>query len=178
MRVKPGWRLWSGIGAVAAAGIVALCFVSARSEFCGSCHSAMGKHYASFRASTHAEAAECLDCHSDPGWVGYYHSKLDGVRNVLAYFLHVGKGQESPPPGPAACQRPGCHADDDLAAGGPAAPTHALHAQSVACVDCHGDVGHRRVSEQPMVRTCDSCHPPRDVPDLGSFPAPPDSHPR
>jgi len=162
MSRRPTARVWLAIALVALVGALSAHMLTARSEFCGSCHSAMGEHVASHGGSTHAEVAECLDCHSDPGWVGYYHSKLDGVRNALAYFFGVPKGQESPPPGPAACERPGCHEDAGLRAGGAGAVAHERHLGAVACVECHGDVGHRSVRERRMLRECDACHPPRE----------------
>jgi nitrate/TMAO reductase-like tetraheme cytochrome c subunit len=158
MRLRLTWRSWIVILLCAGAAAFALNRYSARSEFCGSCHSVMGAHYVSWSSSTHS-SVKCLDCHSDPGWVGYYHSKLDGVRNALQFYLGIDRGPSCPPPGPAACQRPGCHSTQDLVAGGGAGATaHARHLASVACVDCHGDVGHRVVSEQRTVKACDACH--------------------
>jgi nitrate/TMAO reductase-like tetraheme cytochrome c subunit len=152
-------RAWvlASVATVAAALLVN--FVTARSQFCGSCHSVMGEPYASWSRSSHS-SVKCLDCHSDPGWVGYYHSKVEGVRNALKYFLGVDKGRRSAPPGPAACRRPGCHSDAGLlSGGGEGAAAHGRHLGSVACVECHGDVGHRVVAQRPTVVACDECHP-------------------
>lgn len=158
MRLRLTWRSWIVLLLCAGAGVFGLNRLSARSQFCGSCHSAMGEHYASWTSSSHSTVA-CLDCHSDPGWVGYYHSKIDGVRNALQYFLGIEKGEHSDQPGPAACQRPGCHSDRSLAGGdGAGSAAHARHLGPVACVDCHGDVGHRLVSDRRTVKACDECH--------------------
>ena len=163
-RLRLRWWGWVLVALVVVAGGLALNLWSARSEFCGSCHTAMGSYYASWTASSHS-SVKCLDCHSDPGWVGYYHSKADGVRNALEYFLGIHKGRRSEPPGRAACQRPGCHSDADLTAVGLAgAETHARHRGSVACASCHGDVGHRDVAERRTVVPCSECHPSAQTP--------------
>jgi len=165
MRVRLTWRSWVVILLCAGGAVFALNRWSARSQFCGSCHSVMGAHYASWKASSHS-SARCLDCHSDPGWIGYYHSKVDGVRNALQYFVGIEKGSSSGPPGPAACLRPGCHSDPELRIGeGPGPTSHTVHLGSVACVECHGDVGHRVVSERRTVNACDACHEPRRPPE-------------
>lgn len=164
MRRRLTWRGWTLVALGAAAVALLVNFLTARSQFCGSCHSVMGAHYASWSASSHS-TVKCLDCHSDPGWVGYYHSKVDGVRNALDYFLGIEKDTRSGAPGPAACLRPGCHTDGDLcAAGGAGADAHGRHLESVACVDCHGDVGHRNVAERRTVKACDACHEPPQTP--------------
>lgn len=158
MRVRMTWKAWVLASVAVAAAALLVNFLTARSQFCGSCHSVMGEHHASWSASTHS-SAKCLDCHSDPGWEGYYHSKVDGVRNALEYFLGIEKRGRSAPPGPASCQRPGCHSGADLkAGGGEGAATHARHLGGVACVECHGDVGHRVVAERRTVVACDECH--------------------
>lgn len=149
---------WTGAVIVVAAVLLAAHILSQRSEFCGSCHSAMGEHYESWTSSSHGELAECLDCHSDPGWAGYYHSKVDGVRNALSYYLGVDRGTTSHPPGPAACMRPGCHVADDLTAdSGLGSRAHGLHVSRLGCVECHGDVGHRP-AEREVAVDCSECH--------------------
>ena len=158
MRFRPSRRGLVLIALCVAAAALFLNSWTARSQFCGSCHSAMGSRYTSWSSSSHSSVA-CLDCHSDPGWIGYYHSKVDGVKNALEYFLGVDTGRRSPPPGPAACLRPGCHSGPDLTAGeGAGAAAHSRHLGSVACVECHGDVGHRNVAERRTVKLCDACH--------------------
>jgi nitrate/TMAO reductase-like tetraheme cytochrome c subunit len=171
---RRAWAL-AAVSAVAAALLVN--FLTARSQFCGSCHSVMGQYYASWSSSTHA-SVKCLDCHSDPGWEGYYHSKVDGVRNALEYFLGIEKAGRSAPPGAASCQRPGCHSDDDMTAGGEdGAMAHARHLGAVACVRCHGDVGHRVVAERRTVVACDECHAVRRPDAAPAVPAQPPQSP-
>ena len=146
---------------LAVAAVVVLAAASAytsRSDFCGSCHDTMGEHYRSWSASSHGDAAECLDCHTEPGWVGYYHGKLEGVRNALSQWFGVEKADKAPPPGPASCMRDGCHTRESLTGeGAPGAPAHTVHVERVACVRCHGDIGHRP-SELERAAECVACH--------------------
>jgi len=131
---------------------------SARSEFCGSCHDVMGEHYVSWSESSHGGLAECLDCHSEPGWAGYYHSKLDGAKNAMAYYLGIEKTEKAPPPGPASCLRSGCHTRESLVADDSSgASVHAMHQSHSGCVECHGAIGHAG-SEAERAPSCASCH--------------------
>jgi cytochrome c nitrite reductase small subunit len=137
---------------------VAVNAYTTRSEFCGSCHSAMGEYMRTWSASSHHDLAQCLECHSDPGWVGYYHSKVEGAKNALSFFFGVRKTEKSPPPGPAACLREGCHTNAELAAQTSHAPfAHVTHMKSLQCVDCHPGVGHEpAATDHP--RACTECH--------------------
>ncbi|MCD4690719.1 NapC/NirT family cytochrome c [bacterium] len=154
----PGRRFWLAVGVVGIAAFFGLNAYSQRSQFCGSCHSVMGEHYDSWQSSTHGETAECLDCHSEPGWTGYYHSKVEGVRNALQFYLGIEKPGKAPAPGPAACLRPGCHEETLLEEspeqGGFA---HSGHLERVACVECHGDIGHGEAERERAV-SCAECH--------------------
>jgi len=154
----PGRRFWFALLIVAVAAFFGLNAYSQRSQFCGSCHEVMGEHYESWQTSTHGETAECLDCHSEPGWTGYYHSKVEGAKNALQFYLGVEKEDKAPPPGPASCLRDGCHIEAELerseGAGGFA---HTQHLASIGCVDCHGDIGHRE-AELDRAVSCAECH--------------------
>lgn len=130
---------------------------TARSEFCGSCHDVMGEHYESWSSSSHGSLAECLDCHSEPGWTGYYHAKVEGARNALSYYFGVSKNKAEPP-GRAACLRPGCHSDAELTGvENTGAAAHGGHLTRVGCVRCHGEVGHR-ARELAEAVDCAACH--------------------
>lgn len=158
MNRRPKRRLWIIAGIIVVAALAGLNAYSECPRFCGSCHGVMGPYYRSWRASSHSEIADCLDCHSDPGWVGYYHCKVEGVRNVMSHFFGVEKDGEAEPPGRAACTRPGCHESDVLTTeDAPGRDTHARHLGTVACGDCHGAVGHGP-EEEAVVRDCADCH--------------------
>lgn len=154
----PGRRFWFALLIVAIAAFFGLNAYSQRSQFCGSCHAVMGEYYESWQTSTHGENAECLDCHSEPGWTGYYHSKVEGARNALEFYLGIEKEGKAPPPGPASCLRDGCHVADDLKRSeGTGGFAHTQHMESVGCVDCHGDIGHRETERERAV-DCATCH--------------------
>ncbi len=154
----PGRRFWIALVIVAIAAFFGLNAYSQRSQFCGSCHAVMGEYYESWQTSTHGETAECLDCHSEPGWTGYYHSKVEGARNALQFYLNIEKGEKASPPGPAACLREGCHVVAELERSpGQAGFAHSGHIGSVSCVECHGDVGHRGAERERAV-SCAACH--------------------
>lgn len=149
---------WIIAGIVVVAALVGFNAYSDCPRFCGSCHGVMGPYYRSWSESRHAELADCLDCHSDPGWMGYYHCKVEGVRNVMSYFFGVEKDGTVPPPGRAACTRPGCHQQAELTAETvPGRDAHLVHADRLVCADCHGAVGHGP-DDGAMAAGCADCH--------------------
>jgi nitrate/TMAO reductase-like tetraheme cytochrome c subunit len=150
--------LWAALAAVVVLVAIGLNAWSARSEFCGSCHDVMGEHYVSWANSTHGEFAECLDCHSEPGWAGYYHAKVEGARNALSYYFGIEKTEQAPPPGPASCLRSGCHTRETLVSDdSEGAGVHAMHLEHAGCVECHGAVGHAD-AEAERAPACSACH--------------------
>ncbi len=150
--------LWIALALIVVVGAFGLNAWSARSEFCGSCHDVMGEHYESWARSSHGGLADCLDCHSEPGWVGYYHSKLEGARNAMSYYLGIEKSSEAPPPGPASCLRSGCHTRENLlSAETDGGGTHSMHLDRVSCVGCHGAIGHAD-AEAERALACSACH--------------------
>ena len=65
-------------------------------EFCQNCHPAekvgpLGEYY-TWEKSLHATAeVECLDCHGDPGIIGYMEAKIGGLKDLYGEFF---KSQE------------------------------------------------------------------------------------
>lgn len=61
-------------------------------EFCQKCHPAekvgvLGEYY-TWDRSLHATAeVECLDCHGEPGFIGYMKAKLGGVKDLYGEFF-------------------------------------------------------------------------------------------
>ncbi len=149
---------WLVVVVAAVIAVVILNAYTTRSEFCGRCHSVMGEYYESWRSSTHAEPAGCLDCHSDPGLAGFWGSKVEGARNALSYYFGVRKSRKSPPPGRAACLREGCHTESELVARTSSSPfAHASHLSGLGCLDCHPGVGHEPVGTEGP-RDCGDWH--------------------
>jgi nitrate/TMAO reductase-like tetraheme cytochrome c subunit len=66
--------------------------LSSEPEFCGKCHpnQSVGplSEYHTWDNNIHATAeVECLDCHGDPGFVGYFKAKLGGVKDLYGEFF-------------------------------------------------------------------------------------------
>ena len=118
--------------------------------FCGSCHY-MEESVDSWEVSEHYAVTTCLDCHSDPGMIGYLMAKMNGLKelyvhvtsditraDVEAMDVHVN---------PESCLQ--CHEQvkDD--------GTHQLHA-NMNCEDCHIGIGHG--ADVDLI-DCGECHP-------------------
>lgn len=157
MKLEMTPRRWVALLVMAVCAYAVFHMYTARSEFCGSCHDVMGEHYESWSTSSHGSLAECLDCHSDPGWAGYYHSKVEGARNALSYYFGIRRESAGPQPGPAACLRPGCHTAEELETESIGGTAHGTHISLLSCVECHGDIGHRPSEGQEAV-DCSACH--------------------
>jgi len=64
-------------------GTAAYELVTDKPEFCATCH-LMGTRYISHRRSAHGRAAVCMDCHSEPGGVGWLKAHIGGARYLYA----------------------------------------------------------------------------------------------
>jgi len=66
--------------------------LSSTSKFCGTCHPEQKvgpmSEYHTWSQNIHSTAhVECLDCHGDPGFVGYFKAKLGGVKDLYGEFF-------------------------------------------------------------------------------------------
>lgn len=104
---------------------------------CANCH-VMQEHLAAWRKSSHHAVAVCNDCHAPPGglakyWVkaknGYHHSYAFTTGDFIEPIRITPQNREVTE---AQCRR--CHGDIVSTMG---------HAGDVACIRCHGSVGHR-----------------------------------
>lgn len=109
---------------------------------CANCH-VMQEHYDSWIQSSHRSVAVCNDCHTPPGVVRKYASK---VSNGFWHSFAFTSGRFPEPLrikphnreiAEKACRN--CHRDTVEAMDGPhrGSPT-------LSCVGCHGSVGHPR----------------------------------
>jgi cytochrome c nitrite reductase small subunit len=133
-----------------AAGVGGYTFVYARGysyltnnpAACANCH-VMEDYYKSWLASSHRAVATCNDCHTPHGLVGKYATKAsNGFWHSFAFTT----GRFPEPLQITARNRRiaqeschGCHAELIEAM-----VTGHTHGASVACVRCHGTVGHPR----------------------------------
>jgi nitrate/TMAO reductase-like tetraheme cytochrome c subunit len=151
----------AGIGLIALiAGGAAFQWVNEQPWFCNSCHE-MEFHYQSWEASTHAETAECLDCHASPGLAGFIEEKARGAEQLVAHFtgdypipiqILVRVRNE---------QCLACHSDAAALPDRTIDARHAVHlASQVACVECHSRLVHNYPEQAKVLPLdqCDSCH--------------------
>lgn len=152
--------IWGAIvlGLVAAVAVAAL-FVTARPEFCRTCH-LMKTRYVSWERSDHHPHAECLDCHAEPGFWGEIRAHLDGARYV--YVLFTGRPQvilraEVPP---STCVQ--CHPLDEVddAVFGIDVPHRAHSSAGIKCEWCHSGF-HDNIEGGDLrssLEVCRDCH--------------------
>ena len=95
--------------AVFAAGSIV---VTGQPSFCNSCH-IMNPYYDSWRTSSHSEV-NCLDCHLQPGFVGYVKGKINGLAQAVDCLM----GRVGTKPNAAvkdfSCLRSECHSVEEL----------------------------------------------------------------
>lgn len=115
-------------------------------SFCGSCHIMEGV-YDSWKVSDHAEAADCMSCHSDPGLFGYLMAKVDGIKHMITDMTKdVSVDELQTEINKESCIQ--CH--EGVVEEG----THKLH-EKMECGQCHQGVGHGAESE---TMDCGQCH--------------------
>ena len=139
--------------------------VTGKPGFCNTCH-IMNPYYSSWKASAHNEV-NCMDCHSEPGFVGYAKGKSVAPAHLINYVL----GREPTKPNAtvrdASCLRPECHNTEKLASENVSFNgvkfTHKTHVAKVvdgitiSCTTCHShirDGGHFEVNRD----VCFTCH--------------------
>ncbi len=66
--------------------------LSSTSKFCGTCHPEQKvgplSEYHTWSQNIHSTAhVECLDCHGDPGFVGYVKAKIGGIKDLYGEFF-------------------------------------------------------------------------------------------
>lgn len=104
-----------------------------RSEFCMNCH-IMETRFASWKRSSHAKVTVCMDCHSEPGFVGEWKAHLDGMRYIWAMITKKRSGS-----------------------------VIQAHVKNVSCLECHEeyrtmkDVVYHNLHERAGV-LCTACH--------------------
>jgi len=84
--------IWLSVFAAIAVLLVVALEVTSQPWFCGTCHE-MTPAYEGWLDGSHAgepddPTADCMDCHSDPGIVGYLHAHVVlGLRDVYVHFI-------------------------------------------------------------------------------------------
>lgn len=100
---------------------------TSKSEFCGKCHpeqkvGPLGEYY-TWSKNVHAAAkVECIDCHGEPGFVGYMKAKIGGLKDLYGEFF---KSKE--------------HKLEILAKGASDPKYAAKLVPNTTCLHCHSD---------------------------------------
>lgn len=136
-------------------------------EFCGLCHSVMDPAHESWEAGPHYEQARCMDCHADPGFVGFVKAKVRGSKELYTFLTSdiTAKDLKGTKVPNRRCQE--CHGDisEQKKFEGLIFPHVSKEHASQSCQNCHPNTGHTGQDEYFgeygntwNVRTCASCH--------------------
>ena len=134
---------------------------TSQSSFCKSCH-VMQDFHKTWSTSSH-KSVDCIDCHSQPGIVGYAKAKANGLRQVWVNFT-----SDIDPKDIRAASRDinceSCHQDkprSNLTQAAVAKDPHsAAHFTDMTCVTCHTGLTHDESlnTSRPSRDTCFRCH--------------------
>jgi cytochrome c nitrite reductase small subunit len=148
---SPALWLFAGLLGIAI-GIGVFTFVYAKgtsylghdASACANCH-VMGDHYDAWIKSSHRAVAECNDCHTPPGLVAKYLTKMEnGIRHSAAFT----SGDFHEPiritaRNRAVTERACRHCHGDVVQAMIAGESHgSASRQEVSCLRCHSSVGH------------------------------------
>jgi len=66
--------------------------ITSESKFCGKCHpeqkvGPLGEYYTWSKNVHSAAKVECIDCHGEPGFVGYLKAKMGGIKDLYGEFF-------------------------------------------------------------------------------------------
>ncbi|MHC4707722.1 MAG: NapC/NirT family cytochrome c [Planctomycetota bacterium] len=139
--------------------------VTGQPGFCKSCH-IMDPFYETWKASSHHEV-NCMECHFEPGFVGYVKGKSVAPVHMANYFLGRPATKPNAMVKDASCLRSHCHSSEDLAPGnvdfGPVKFPHDKHVgevvdgMKISCGMCHNRIeGNEHFKTDRGV--CFTCH--------------------
>ncbi|UCE26531.1 MAG: NapC/NirT family cytochrome c [Candidatus Coatesbacteria bacterium] len=139
--------------------------ISESPHFCIACH-IMKPYYESWEESSHNEV-NCLECHYEPGAVGYFEGKYAAISQVAKYFTGTYGTRFWAEIEDSSCLRGGCHQDRLLAGNVDYLKgirfDHAAHlgelrrGKKLKCTSCHSSIvigSHITVTES----VCFTCH--------------------
>jgi nitrate/TMAO reductase-like tetraheme cytochrome c subunit len=86
--------------------------VTGQPGFCNSCH-IMNPYYDSWKASSHHEV-NCMECHFEPGFVGYVKGKGVAPAHMANYFLGRAATKPNATVKDTSCLRSQCHNYEDI----------------------------------------------------------------
>lgn len=131
-----------------------------KSSFCANCHE-MKPFYKSWQRSTHQKVS-CLNCHQEPGSLGFIITKAEGLRNYSLRNLYFGRFR---PPLAFISNKSCLQCHQNLATKVTVAKSirvsHKEFLNAFNCSHCHAKVGHERISKktnEPIMDKCLFCH--------------------
>lgn len=124
-------------------------------NFCASCHE-ITPQVVTWGQGPHKDVS-CLECHADPGTVGYVKRKLASYKEVYEHFTNKVPGKIEARINIASCIE--CHSGSNkypkaknikLVSGdrAPAMNHSEIIKNNTSCLTCHGNVGHQAVPTQ------------------------------
>jgi len=130
--------LWATIGVVFLVAAAGSLVYTEESAFCPSCHE-MEPYYSAWQTSAHADGAECVECHVDPGVLAHLAHKPIALREL---WNHLTRDNKFPNYAVAVPDNrcTGCHPSVDKKIG--SSFSHVLHQEKGRCQDCHATSGH------------------------------------
>jgi nitrate/TMAO reductase-like tetraheme cytochrome c subunit len=156
-----------GVGLLASAATVT---ISMQPGFCLNCHE-IRPAYDQWRTSSHYGVA-CLNCHTEPGLLGYIKVNTAGAANVLTHLLSDYRLPARADVRDASCLS--CHPRESRPEASLRTTLRVAHSRhdKQQCADCHGRLVHvvnvaSEVSTAPkphVVRDCTVCHTPDNCP--------------
>lgn len=165
---KAGWAapfLVAGVLLLVGVGGPTAVTYSNTPEFCSSCHS-MSDEFASWKVSPHADAATCIECHSDPGALGEMAAHVKGVRMLYMTIANVEPTLVMDHKIPNDyCEK--CHKMEVEQPKG-VMVNHQKHLkEGVTCQDCHAGLVHKANEFKPgnerFHNICIGCHAEKSV---------------
>lgn len=145
-------RVYVWLGVVAAIGMIAFAALEYTSSpgFCASCHE-IEPSVEGWRTSVHAttDAATCLDCHADAGFIGEMVAHVGGLQEAYVHISQKPEAQDIEGLVPAQrCLE--CH--DDAWADEAFAAEHPT--KDAPCAVCHRETSH--TNEKPVYVPADN----------------------
>ncbi len=133
--------IWGAAGVVLLAVLVGSLIYTEQSSFCPTCHE-MSPYYDAWAKGPHALNAGCVDCHIDAGVVAHLAHKPIALKEVWDHFFSNSKFPNYTVEIPnSRCQNETCHTTIPENKPG-VAFSHAKHAATALCKDCHTQAGH------------------------------------
>lgn len=152
-------KLYLIIGVIFIIILVASLTVSSNAQFCNQCH-LLNQAYQTWKESTHKKI-NCLDCHDEPGFLGFVLGKARGLNNLAAYISKNYQLPLSTTVKNSSCLR--CHQPrmtKTLEVRGIRVSHKEINQAGFFCTECHTALVHQNKNKQrpAIMDKCITCH--------------------